>query len=111
MPIHDWTRVTPGIFHHFHQRWVLAISDVLNAGLLPAIITPWPNRSPETSGPDVLALQLQDLNGPAPSELHTDQVSAHRSRSAPPRARLHRIDGDGSLHSQTDDGCGPSFGW
>ena len=22
MPIHDWTRVDAGIFHHFHQRWI-----------------------------------------------------------------------------------------
>jgi len=35
MPIHDWTRVDAGIFHHFHQRWVGAISDVLNQRLLP----------------------------------------------------------------------------
>lgn len=35
MPIHDWTRVNAGLFHHFHQRWISAISDTLNAGLLP----------------------------------------------------------------------------
>jgi hypothetical protein len=35
MPIHDWTRVGAGIFHHFHQRWLAAISDALNSGLLP----------------------------------------------------------------------------
>ena len=23
MPIHDRTRVTPGIFHHFHQNWIV----------------------------------------------------------------------------------------
>ena len=35
MPIHDWTRVDAGIFHHFHQRWIIAISDILNRRLLP----------------------------------------------------------------------------
>jgi hypothetical protein len=30
MPIHDWTRVNAGVFHHFHQRWIGAITDVLN---------------------------------------------------------------------------------
>jgi hypothetical protein len=34
MPIHDWTRVDVGIFHHFHQRWVGAIANVLNQRLL-----------------------------------------------------------------------------
>ena len=35
MPIHDWTRVPAGIFHHFHGRWIAAICDALNEGLLP----------------------------------------------------------------------------
>jgi hypothetical protein len=35
MPIHDWARVDAGIFHHFHQRWIGAITDVLNQRLLP----------------------------------------------------------------------------
>ena len=36
MPMHDWTRVEPTIYHHFHQQWTCKICDVLNAGLLPA---------------------------------------------------------------------------
>ena len=36
MPIHDWTCVGAGIFHHFHQRWIGAVTDVLNQHLLPA---------------------------------------------------------------------------
>jgi hypothetical protein len=35
MPIHDWEQVDAGIFHHFHQRWVGAITDVLNHRVLP----------------------------------------------------------------------------
>ncbi|MCI0742681.1 MAG: DUF4058 family protein [Gemmataceae bacterium] len=35
MPLHDWTRVPSGIFHHFHQRWASAQCDALNGGLLP----------------------------------------------------------------------------
>jgi hypothetical protein len=35
MPIHDWTRVDAGIFHHFHQIWIVAITNVLNERLLP----------------------------------------------------------------------------
>ena len=35
MPIHDWTRLEPGDFHHFHQRWISALTDSLNGGLLP----------------------------------------------------------------------------
>lgn len=35
MPIHDWTRVSHGLFHHFHQCWIGNLSDVLNGGLIP----------------------------------------------------------------------------
>jgi len=35
MPIHAWSRVPAGLFHHFHQQWSVAICDTLNGGLLP----------------------------------------------------------------------------
>ena len=35
MPIHDWSRVPAGLFHHFHQHWAVSICDALNAGRLP----------------------------------------------------------------------------
>ena len=35
VPVHDWTLVDPGIFHHFHQRWISALTDILNERLLP----------------------------------------------------------------------------
>jgi hypothetical protein len=35
MPIHDWTRAQVGDFHHFHQRWISALTDALNGGVLP----------------------------------------------------------------------------
>jgi hypothetical protein len=35
MPIHDWTRVRPGIFHAFHQVWIGTLQGVLNSKQLP----------------------------------------------------------------------------
>jgi hypothetical protein len=35
MPVHDWTLVDSGIFHHFHNAWLNEISNKLNDGLLP----------------------------------------------------------------------------
>ncbi len=35
MPVHDWTLVDPGIFHDFHNAWILEIANALNGGLLP----------------------------------------------------------------------------
>jgi len=34
MPIHDWTRVPAGLFHHFHQDWTIEIARALNRGRL-----------------------------------------------------------------------------
>lgn len=35
MPIHDWTRVSAGVWHDFHCSWVPRIKDALNGGILP----------------------------------------------------------------------------
>ncbi len=35
MPLHDWTRVNAGLFHHFHQGWCWTISSALIRGQLP----------------------------------------------------------------------------
>jgi len=54
MPIHDWTRVRAGTFHFFHQRWIQAICDALNGGVLP---------------PGIFAMSEQDAKGPIPDVL------------------------------------------
>ena len=57
MPMHDWTRVKSGIYHNFHYRWIAAIMDRLNAGLLPSGYFAMAEQiigGPET---DVVALQ------------------------------------------------------
>src|SRR5689334_11280384 len=35
MPIHNWSRVSDGMFHWFHQTWIVAIAQWLNQGRLP----------------------------------------------------------------------------
>ncbi len=54
MPIHDWTRVDAGLFHHFHQEWATSLCNALNAGKLP---------------PDYFALVEQNIRGPIPDVL------------------------------------------
>jgi hypothetical protein len=79
MPIHDWTRLEAGVFHHFHQRWIQDIAAALNRGLLL---------------PDCMALCEQVAGRPI-----SDVVTLRSSRSggggggvavasAPPSARL-----------------------
>jgi hypothetical protein len=66
MPVHDWTRVNAGIFHHFHQRWIGAISDRLNAGLLPPA---WYALEEQASGSDNLEVLARDAPGEPPEGL------------------------------------------
>ena len=58
MPIHDWTRVSAGIFHHFHQQWISAISNALNRGILPPEYYALEEQIAGGFGPDVLVLLI-----------------------------------------------------
>jgi Protein of unknown function (DUF4058) len=60
MPIHDWTRVTPGIFHATHNRWLGALQDHFNAGLLPEDYYALADQNTGNIYPDVVALQVND---------------------------------------------------
>lgn len=67
MPIHDWSRVDTGIFHHFHQSWIGTIAQALNEGLLPGDYYALKEQFAGGLGPDVLTLQGTgngDENGP-----------------------------------------------
>ena len=56
MPIHDWTRVEPGIFHDFHHEWISTIRRALNDGLLPSEYYALAGQQAAGFGPDVLTL-------------------------------------------------------
>jgi uncharacterized protein DUF4058 len=62
MPIHDWTRVDAGIFHHFHQRWIGAITDVLNQRLLPSEYYALVEQQGGRFEPDVLTLKTSAMS-------------------------------------------------
>ena len=63
MPIHDWTRVEAGDFHHFHQCWVVAIGNALNGGLLPPGYMAMAEQVTGRPIPDVVTLQTRDPKG------------------------------------------------
>jgi hypothetical protein len=86
MPIHDWTRVDAGLFHHFHHRWIDALSDALNAGGLPPDYFALVEQRIRGPIPDVLTLQLTSEGDPPSNGTVGLAVGA-----VPPRARLiHR---------------------
>ncbi len=67
MPVHDWTRVTAGIFHHFHQGWITELSRSLN-GLLPDDYYAMAEQRAGTKVPDVLT--LESVRGPLAEQGH-----------------------------------------
>ena len=61
MPVHDWTRVDSGIFHDFHQAWLVELKKALNSGLLPPDLYALVEQvSGPTAVPDVLTLHDQN---------------------------------------------------
>ncbi|MEX2170386.1 MAG: DUF4058 family protein [Pirellulales bacterium] len=56
MPVHDWTRVSAGTFHHFHTAWITALSKTLNGGLLPRGFYALSEQVTGEVVPDVVAL-------------------------------------------------------
>lgn len=80
MPIHDWTRVEAGVFHHFHQCWVVAIGNALNGGLLPPGYMALAEQVTGRPIPDVVTLQARELKG-----LSEGGIAV---ATAPPSARM-----------------------
>lgn len=79
MPIHDWTRLEAGDFHHFHQTWVVNLSNALNGGLLPPDYIAMTERVAGRPIPDVVTLQTHE-----PS----DTAGGLAIAEAPPTARV-----------------------
>jgi hypothetical protein len=57
MPIHNWARVSDGMFHYFHQRWIGSIADWLNQGRLPEGFYAIGEVYANEVEPDVLAVE------------------------------------------------------
>lgn len=83
MPIHDWTTVDAGLFHHFHQNWTVALCGDLNAGALPSDYFALVEQIIPGSIPDVLTLKVAE-RAQRPQAGSTALALA----TAPPKARL-----------------------
>ncbi len=57
MPMHNWKNVTAGTYHFFHHRWISALSDQLNQGLLPSGLFAMAEQIIGGPAPDVVTLQ------------------------------------------------------
>lgn len=83
MPIHDWTRVNPNLFHHFHQAWTIQISNSLNGGLLPKGYSALVEQHAAGLVPDVITVQRQSV-GPRSKA----PPSGTAVMTAPPKTRV-----------------------
>lgn len=61
MPMHDWSRVQAGIYHNFHILWLAAITNRLNAGMLPQGMIAMAEQIIGGPEPDVVTLQQNDI--------------------------------------------------
>jgi hypothetical protein len=57
MPIHDWSRLDPGVFHDFHLIWVAEIRNLLNAEILPRPFYAHAEPVVGETEPDLITLQ------------------------------------------------------
>ncbi len=84
MPMHDWTRVSAGDFHDFHQAWTVNIRTRLNSGLLPPGFYAQVERASGQVVPDVLTLH----EIPDPRENKSDFQGAIAVATAPPKVAI-----------------------
>jgi hypothetical protein len=82
MPVHDWSGVNAGLFHHFHQRWISALGDRLNAGDLPPGYYALAEQVASGPIPDVITLKLKPREEKEPKSPGGIALAA-----APPRTR------------------------
>jgi hypothetical protein len=99
MPIHDWTRVPAGVFHHLHGTWLFELAAELNHGILPAGYYALGEQVITDAVPDVLTLErgtiavgsrppvLEEGASPLPEPSATVTAVARDPRY-PPRPRV-----------------------
>jgi hypothetical protein len=63
MPLHDWSMVRSGLFHHFHQAWTVELCRALNGGLLPARHSALIEQKVASRSPDLLTIEEQRFDG------------------------------------------------
>ncbi|MEJ7640394.1 MAG: hypothetical protein WKF75_21105 [Singulisphaera sp.] len=85
MPVHDWSRVGAGTFHHFHGLWIGEISNALNDGVLPANYYAMTEQVIGDMIPDVLALEAVGSNGVGPWGIGPGMTAV---AAEPPRVRF-----------------------
>src|SRR4051812_43133630 len=90
MPIHDWTRISSGGFHTFHQDWTVEICRTLNRGLLPPAYAAFTDLKVDGREPDVTSIRSAGL-----------PEAGHSTVAERPRARqVARVESDSATYAR-----------
>jgi hypothetical protein len=86
MPLHDWTRVPSGLFHHFHQGCAWEIARSLNRGRLPPGLSALVEKRSGPKEADVLTVELaapdeSAQGGTAVLELPKTRIHRHTDKA------------------------------
>jgi hypothetical protein len=84
MPIHDWSKVRSGVFHHFHQAWTIGLTSALNKGVLPNGYFAMAEQMTDGPVPDVVTLE----RFPVPNGATANNGGGVAVAEAPPKAQL-----------------------
>lgn len=87
MPVHDWTRIYAGAFHHFHVTWLVELARALNHGILPAEYYALGEQVIGGAVPDVRTLGQH----PAPGRPAVSGTPAEGGRVARPAASITAV--------------------
>jgi Protein of unknown function (DUF4058) len=84
VPVHDWSRVPSGLFHHFHQDWSIEIARTLNRGRLPKGLSALVEQRAGPKESDVLAIEVR------PKRRAAEEVDSDVATMEPPVTRIVR---------------------
>jgi hypothetical protein len=107
MPVHDWTKVPAGTFHHFHTLWLTELSNALNAGVLPRGYDAMAEQVAGGPQPDVLTLEAEELEAPLESGGAAATATVLLTTQSPPQVR-YAIEDEALIYALKADH--PRFG-
>jgi hypothetical protein len=92
--IHDWSRVSSGIYHNFHYLWIATISNQLNAGILPTGLFALAEQRIGGPEPDVVTLSTRPTkipHGPSVATLPPKTAFIERAEKVRYAKKTNRI--------------------
>ncbi|MFK7818877.1 MAG: DUF4058 family protein [Planctomycetaceae bacterium] len=88
MPMHDWTKVSAGTYHDFHNSWITHLKESLNASHLPEPYYALGEQRSGDFGPDVLVLRTNDEDATGGTDSDSVGSDLVATATTPPRVQI-----------------------